>query len=375
MLSRRDVSGESLTNVLVLSVVPSPYQRDLFKALASRPGLNLKVSYMEGTCAGYPWPENDLESWEEVLPGSRIDRSELRLHWNTRLPAFENFDIVVMNTYLTALTTQWVMRTALSGQKWMFWGEQLRWQKSKWRQSLQNWLSAPLRRASAIVAIGSRAEKDYRSRFPESRTFNIPYHCALSAFLSKPRHGERAKEITFLFCGVMSRRKGVDLLLRAFDRLVRSGAAVRLHLVGQEAELPSFLQQIGPQTRAHVHYEGFHPPGELPDLFSRADVFVLPSRHDGWGVVVNQALAAGLPVVCSSAVGAGHDLIETEMNGLRFSEGDETELYGCLKRFVDAPGLCLQWGSISRKKALNWLPEVGAAKWSDAIQQVLNRAS
>ena len=80
--------------------------------------------------------------------------------------------------------------------------------------------------------------------------------------------------------------------------------------MGREAELPNFLQMVTSDTRARICYEGFRPPEELPKFFEESDVFVLPSRHDGWGVVINQALAAGLPIITSDMVGAGLDFVE-----------------------------------------------------------------
>src|SRR5690348_2274431 len=128
----------------------------------------------------------------------------------------------------------------------------------------------------------------------------------------------------------MIARKGVDLLLAAFDRLVATGANVQLLLVGREADLPSFMQTVSPAGRAKIRYEGFRAPDSLAEYFGRSDVFVLPSRHDGWGVVVNQALAAGLPVIVSDAVGAGVDLVEDGVNGMRVAANDMKALYQAL---------------------------------------------
>ena len=105
----------------------------------------------------------------------------------------------------------------------------------------------------------------------------------------------------------MIARKGVDLLLQAFARL---DARARLLLVGREADLPGWLAAL-PAERARAAWStrASRPPEALPRFFARADVFVLPSRYDGWGVVVNQALGAGLPILCSDAVGAAADLV------------------------------------------------------------------
>ena len=125
--------------------------------------------------------------------------------------------------------------------------------------------------------------------------------------------------------------------------------------------------------RERIHYAGFQPPEELPRFFSQADVFVLPSRYDGWGVVVNQAAAAGLPVICSDHVGAGYDLVESGRNGMVFPIGDEAALEQAMRHFVEEPDLIGPWGEASRHIASSWTPADGAERWVKAIQQVCPR--
>src|SRR3954468_20507776 len=147
------------------------------------------------------------------------------------------------------------------------------------KRLIQQRLASPIARAAGIVAIGGAAERDYRSRFPSLRHFCIPYHCDLAPFLAARRDAD-ARPLTFLFCGQMIERKGVDILLRAFDRLIVNGMDARLLLVGREAELPEFINLLSPATKSKFEYAGFQAPESLPDYFARSDVFVLPSRHD-----------------------------------------------------------------------------------------------
>jgi glycosyltransferase involved in cell wall biosynthesis len=163
-------------------------------------------------------------------------------------------------------------------------------------------------------------------------------------------------------------RKGVDLLITAFSRLVGKGYDVELLLVGREAELPAFLAPIRPDVRARIRYEGFQPPEKLPQFFSRCDVFVLPSRHDGWGVVINQACGAGLPIISSDAVGAGLDLVESGVNGSIFSAGDVAGLENCMELFANHPDMARRWGEASREMALTVTPAAGAEKWVKAFK-------
>lgn len=162
-------------------------------------------------------------------------------------------------------------------------------------------------------------------------------------------------------------------MLEAFAEVSGRHPGARLLLAGREAELPALLEALPEGVRRRVEYAGFKPPGELPGVFARADVFILPSRYDGWGVVVNQAIGAGLPVICSDAVGAGYDLVEEGVNGLRFPAGDAKALARCMERFAAAPGLAAEWGAASRARAEAWTPDRGAAKWAEVFREALGR--
>jgi glycosyltransferase involved in cell wall biosynthesis len=348
--------------VAFVSVVPSPYQRDLFRALAQRSEVDLRVYYLEAASPDSPWPQRALASYETILRGFWFGIGSARCHVNWPLPDLEQFDVVVMNNIMS-LTAQWLMRIALRQKPWLFWGERL-----GHGSGLHQRLTAPLHRATGIAAIGSFAAEDYAVRFPEPRKFCIPYFCDLDAFFAAPRHHREEGRVVFLFCGQMIARKGVDLLLEAFQEL---GSTARLLLVGREAELPQLLAPLPAEVRERITYAGFQAPEDLPRYFAQADIFVLPSRYDGWGVVVNQALGAGLPIICSDMVGAGRDLVEEESNGLHFPAGDSTALTQKMQRFLDDPELCERWGDTSRERAQRWTPTAGASKWVETFQTVI----
>ena len=350
-----------MIRVAFVTVVPSPYQRDLFAALAVCPEVAARVFYMEKAAPDSPWPERPLAPHEEYLPGFWFPIRSARVHLNWRLPSPGDYDVIVCNT-LMSLTGQWLMRAKLRHSRWIFWGEKL-----GARSRTHDFLSSPLHRASAIAAIGTRAERDYDARFPTTRVFNIPYHCDLAPFLATPRAAREPGTITFLFCGQMIARKGLDELLAAFATLPENA---RLLLVGREAELPRLLATMPTPVRARIRYAGFQAPDALPQFFAQADVFVLPSRHDGWGVVVNQALGAGLPIIVSDQVGAGCDLVRAGENGFTFPAGDVGALAAAMRRYTTTPSLCENHGANSRLTAAEWTPQRGARRWIEALQSV-----
>jgi len=101
----------------------------------------------------------------------------------------------------------------------------------------------------------------------------------------------------------------------------------------------------------------------------------LPSLHDGWGVVINQAVSAGMAIVTSDAVGAAVDLVVDRANGLVFPSQDEAALTAALRFFAENPDYILRFGKNSRAKAFELRPERGADRWYQFCSTVLAKGA
>jgi poly(glycerol-phosphate) alpha-glucosyltransferase len=355
-----------MLNIRIYSILPSPYQRDLLYELSRLPELNLEVFYLENSYPDNPWPDKPLQPYEKVLPGGYFSWGSSRFHWNWHLPDLSHTDIVIFNGYQNSIA-QLILHTQARNIPCIFWGEKMVASAKGIKGRLQQLLAKALGQCQAIAAIGAKAEQDYKQRFPGKPTFNIPYYCDLSQFSIdvplRPR-----QPIAILFCGQMIERKGVDLLLHAFDRLIQTGLKLRLLLVGREAELPQMMQSLSIAARQQIDYAGFQAPEDLPQFFRQADLFVLPSRYDGWGVVMNQALGAGLPIICSDAVGAAPDLVESGVNGCIVPAGDAEALYQAMLDYLQAPQQLQAASQASLRRAANWSPKAGTSRWLEVFQ-------
>jgi len=351
--------------VICISIVPSPYQRDLFLALSSV--VDLKVFYLEAESPDSPWPKKPLESYETILPGFYLSLRGMRFLINWKLPELKDADFVILNGYMS-IVFQWLLRFKSKSSRFIFWGEPLSDQPSGMKGNAHKWLSSVLKNCVAIVGIGTRAQTKYRTRFTGIPVFNIPYCCSVESFHNLPLR-KNNQQLNLLFCGQMIYRKGLDILLKAFELLTPQGD-VALHLVGREAELNEMMLILSPESRRKVIYHGFQSPEKLPEFFDKADVFILPSRYDGWGVVVNQALGAGLPIICSDQVGAGLDLVEEGKNGYLFRSGNVEELYSKIKYFLDCPDLIASMSACAREKSAEITPEKGSEMWLKVLNQV-----
>lgn len=162
----------------------------------------------------------------------------------------------------------------------------------------------------------------------------------LSRQIAEERESSRAEwsspnaPTRLLYVGQMKGYKGVDLLVRAYRELMRRHANCELVCVGD-----------GPLRSRVAGLSGFHPdwriqvlghlqPGELPRVWARADVFCLFSRAEAYGAVVAEALAAGLPIVCSEHAGASRDLVIEGENGHVVDPFDTLVCADVLRRLV-----------------------------------------
>ncbi|MCC6587583.1 MAG: glycosyltransferase family 4 protein [Bryobacterales bacterium] len=137
----------------------------------------------------------------------------------------------------------------------------------------------------------------------------------------------RGSSRTFASVGSLCRRKGSDILLAAVREVVRLGCDVKVVLSGPsvepilDSETARFLLRKG-----RLLALGSVPCAEIGEVYSSCDVFVLPSRREGWGVVVNEACGSGLPIIVSNSVGAADHLVRHGHNGRVFESGSLTAL-------------------------------------------------
>ena len=155
--------------------------------------------------------------------------------------------------------------------------------------------------------------------------------------------------IEVIFAGQLIHRKGVDLLLAAMRPLFDRYPGLCLTLIGS-GELHTSMQAevtaLGLDQR--IKFEGVVPPNKIRERVALADVLALPSRWDGWGVVINEAQSVGVPVIVSDRCGAA-DLVKQGINGYVFRSEDVADLRECLSEFLNRR---MEWPKFRAQSAM-----------------------
>ncbi|MGB0371578.1 MAG: glycosyltransferase family 4 protein [Opitutales bacterium] len=342
----------------ILSIAPSPYQRDLFACMAQVKGVALSVFYWEKWTPDSPWKIDALHAHESVLDSSVYNVAKKRIHLSKGLPNPVDFDFLIFNGYLNLSYFSYVRRIP-ERVRTVWFGEPFFIPSNRFIASLYRWLRGPITNVDGVIAIGKRAYEQYMELFPGRPRLNQPYAIDIKSYARSKREACGDK-INILFCGQLIHRKGFDLLLDAFRALINDNeieALLELTVVG-DGDLRGLIDQVESSVRERIHYLGFIQPAELPAVFGEADLFVLPSRYDGWGVVINQAIAAELPIVTTEAVGAA-DLID-ERNGRVVAPNDSGAIVDAVKDLVLHRNEWPSIGSHNCELSKNISPESGA---------------
>ena len=186
----------------------------------------------------------------------------------------------------------------------------------------------------------------------------------------KLRSDLNVPESYFLTCCRFVEKKNLPFLLRAYAQYHAQSAAPRsLVLVGDGPKREALEHQardLG--IAAHVQMPGFKQYDELPSFYGLADAFIQPSIREQWGLVVNEAMAAGLPVLVSKACGCAPDLVAEGENGYTFDPTNAETLATLLGEMSGAACNPAAMGEESRRRIAEWTPAVFAEQMTAAAR-------
>ena len=173
----------------------------------------------------------------------------------------------------------------------------------------------------------------------------------------------------FLYVGRLAPEKNLERLLRAFREYVLNGGSWSLVLVGmgpQERYLKTLADRLG--LAGSVYFAGFKNGQDLFPYYAFADCFILPSVREPWGLVVNEAMACGLPVLVSSICGCTPELVCPGVNGYLFAPHDEKDLADKLTRLASLPADSrIAMGQKSQRIVSAFCP----AQWAESAAEAL----
>ncbi len=391
------------TRVALLTNVLAPYRLPVYRDLASTPGWELRVMVSKREESGFGRAQEgafdaacqllDVElvkglsfrrrvSTNAVVGGSQWLEAHLPLGV---LPALARFrpDVIVSGE-LGARSALAAAYSALTGVPLVLWSYHSR-SAGQAMGPLRRALARPLiAQARTVAGMGIQAREVLRELGAANTSiFDAPnahdrellcnrLHAADGlAVRESLRVGLGCRARIALVVGRLVPAKGIRPLLASWLRLSPSRRRDWTLLFVGDGPLADEVHMAADSAApgAIVHAPSV-PPAELVEFYVAADLLVFPSLGDPWGLVVNEALESGIPVVCSSLAGCADDLIEPGRNGWCFDPTDPGTSLSVLAEALASPRL-VPMGEAARDTAKRFGPEVMAGGLRRAITHAL----
>ncbi len=332
--------------ILVVHNSLSPYRIPFFRKLASISGVEFYFLFSKAKESKRLWKfEKDLGFNYKVIecPVIKIKTKKLYL-WANVNGFSEKYDLIVLNDQLNI--------SEIIIQIYAKWKHipVLRWIATTENQlSLEPLLKRKIKgllnqKSDAILVPGSEA-KEYAMNSTKGK---VPVYICNNVVdndffkqgrfipedvLIKERKRLGLTGGVVAYFGQLISRKGVDVLLKAIES-IPPHINMTLLLVGEGKLIEEAEKIISRLPNVNLSKTGYVVPEQLPLYYALSDIVVLPSNIDTWGMVVNEAMAAGKPIICSTGAGASRDIISDGVNGFIFEKGNYYQLSKQIERLM-----------------------------------------
>lgn len=165
---------------------------------------------------------------------------------------------------------------------------------------------------------------------PENKIRIVTFGADTEAFKEKKEYSLNNKKVEFLYVGRVEATKGIQHLLPAFSRLPKDKCSLRI--IGKYSNDDPYYQKYC--KNSNICFTGPVSHEEVGKMMAKADVFILPSISDGFGLVGLEAMLSGMPVIASSNAGAS-DIVKDGENGFVFESSNRSELESKMQYFID----------------------------------------
>ena len=354
----------------VFSKSPSPHMMDLWEAVNKEKGVDLSLFFLETKNIDKPWGKIEKYLDAKILHWSKKS-SIKKLYLLREISSFSADVWILCDSYW--MWENYILAYFLHKRmkKICLIAEPICWKK-KWlpKYSLYRFnifknikkrlLLILMNRFDVILGVGIWGVQQYRNIFPKKPIFGIKYFVNLNLHrFSKIsiKNKKNKKDIILGYCGQLIPRKGLHILVKQLNMLVPYDNW-QLIIAGEGQQRKLLEKMIPDNIKNRVLFLGFLNEEEIIKFWKKIDVFIFPSLFDGWGVVVVEALAAGVPVLSGLDVGAARDYINDGENGWIRSVNNNflDPIHGLLKN----PLKINVMKKAARKSVENYTTEKGA---------------
>jgi len=242
----------------------------------------------------------------------------------------------------------------------------LRWLTSR----VYGFLSVGTSNSQYWLRYGAKPERIFLARYAVDNEYfcSQAAHYRASRVQIREENGWRQRYL-LLYVGRLAKVKGIEVLIEAVRRISAVRADIGLLIVGEGPERRSLEKRA--QDLPQVFFLGFHDWNQLPKFYAAADLFVLPSVREPWGLVVNEAMASGLAVIATQKIGSAQDLIVEGQSGYLVPASDAEAMASAIDRACQGEERLRAMGEAAQQVIASWNYEATLSGFYQALAHCL----
>lgn len=369
-------------SVAVITNIPAPYRQKQWEHYATIRNLSITVFY----CG-----KSDKDRFWDVRPASGVREVFLRglsyrkWHFNPSifLLPFQKFDLFLVGGYGFPTVVIAIVLLRLFNKNWTMMMDGIAPPRLKTEKWYVNAIQRFFTKGANAYFFNGTAAKVWLKQFgiADEKIFDQYLTVDVSYFtenekasierriLTRTRYDINKDVVVVMYVGRLVKHKGIRDLIHAIKNLVENKNYDVVALIVGEGEQRDSLELEAKNLNGHVVFTGQIPLSDLRLCYYASDIFVLPTHHDPWGLVINEAMACALPVITTDAAGASLDLIKN--NGYVIRSGDVRSLSSAIEALMDAK-LRKAFGEESRRIISKWTYKESLESFQNMIRYLTN---
>jgi 1,2-diacylglycerol 3-alpha-glucosyltransferase len=377
--------------LLIITEIIAPYRIPVFNALAQRPEVDLHVVFLsetDPTLRQWMVYKNEIRFPYRVLPSWRHHLGKYNILLNRAVHATLNEikpDVIICGGYnypAAWLAAYWAKRCSVP---FVLWTESSAMDRRGSSFPVEFLKKHFLSLCAAFVVPG-KSSLDYLNQLGISEqrivtarnAVDIEFFSSMAQTVDRRDCEARARhqlpQRYFLFVGRSVKEKGIFDLLDAYEQLdAELRRSIGLVFVGDGSDSRELQKKALKIQPGEIRFPGYVHREELPKIYGLAEAMVFPTHTDPWGLVVNEAMACGLPVIATSVAGCTSDLVQDNWNGFIVAPGDPSSLANAMEKLATDQELQRQMSSHSRERIQAYSPASWAQGIVDAVDTLLVR--
>lgn len=393
----KKVNATERKKVCVLNTHPIQYYAPLYAYLSQDEDIDLTVFYLSdlslrgavdsGFGRAVKWDIDLLEGYHsEFIGRGYADKTPEGFFSLLSLDVFRKiflgkFDAIVIHGYSFAFNIIAIIAAKMSAAQVLYRADtNILIAKKKYQSKVKStYVKAFFAACDKMLCAGTRNREFFRwMGVPERKLVDAPFTVDNAHFRVRSESTDKIAEIrarfgvqgdgpVVIFASKFIAGKNAEATITAAGAVAEAGQDFHLVMAGSGELEDELLRLAARFDRLSVSFPGFVNQSEMPDLLHIGDVFLFPSKIDAWGLVVNEAMAAGLPVIVGAESGCAPDLVEDGVNGYVVATDTDTDLKRILGSIIADPASRRSMSAASLARIDTWSLRETRDGWRRAL--------